>query len=138
MSQPLRIAVADDERDIRDYLQKALPRLGYEVVALACNGPELVELCRAAHPDLVLTDIRMPGLTGVQAAVKICQDRPVPVILMSARLEDEPPQCAVEDHIMGHLGKPLVRATLKPTIDLAVRRFGQRQVLGLGTTDPEW
>ena len=127
MNRPLRVVVADDERDIRDYLQKALPRLGYEVVAVACDGPELVEQCRAVCPDVVLTDVRMPGLTGVQAATKICEERPVPVILMSARFEDELTRCAEADHVMGYLGKPLARASLKPTIDLAVQRFGQRQ-----------
>src|SRR5262249_17906762 len=71
------------------------------------------------QPDVVLTDIRMPGLTGVQAAAKICQDRPVPVLLMSARFEDELSQCAAADHIVGYLGKPLARANLKPAIDYA-------------------
>ncbi len=58
MSEPLRIAVADDEPDMRDYFARILPRLGHQVVAQAHDGRELVEQCRAAQPDLVITDIR--------------------------------------------------------------------------------
>ena len=46
MSQSLRIAIADDEPDMRDYFQQVLPRLGHTVVAVAQNGRELVDLCR--------------------------------------------------------------------------------------------
>src|SRR5260221_8306371 len=65
MNQSLRIAVADDEADMRDYFQVLLPRLGHSVVAVAQNGRELVEKCRAAEPDLVITDIKMPEIDGI-------------------------------------------------------------------------
>ena len=55
----------DDEADMRYYLQKILPLLGHEVVAVAENGRQLVEQCRASHPDLVITDIKMPELDGI-------------------------------------------------------------------------
>ena len=55
MSHSLRIAIADDEPDMRDYFQEVLPRMGHTVVALAQNGRELVDLCRATNPDLVIT-----------------------------------------------------------------------------------
>jgi two-component system, response regulator PdtaR len=68
MSQALRIAIADDEPDMRDYFQQVLPRLGHTVVAVAQNGRELVELCRTKNPDLVITDIKMPEMDGIDAA----------------------------------------------------------------------
>ena len=69
MSRALRIAVADDEPDMRDYFRTILPRLGHEVVAVAETGRELVEQCRATRPDLVITDIKMPDMDGIDAAV---------------------------------------------------------------------
>jgi len=67
MTGPLRIVVADDEPDMRDYFQKGLPRLGHKVVGAAANGRELVELCRAQAPDLVITDfVALSNLTCPQ------------------------------------------------------------------------
>jgi CheY-like chemotaxis protein len=80
----LRIAIADDEPDMRNYLQKILPRLGHEVVAVAADGRELVELCRAHRPDLVITDERMPELNGSDAVRLIMEFYPVPFIIISA------------------------------------------------------
>ena len=66
----LRIAVADDEGDMRNYYQKVLSRLGHQVV-VAENGRALVDACKANHPDLVITDIRMPELDGIDAATEL-------------------------------------------------------------------
>src|SRR5688572_4370810 len=62
MTTPLRIAIADDEPDLREYLQETLTDLGYQVVAVAATGQELVDLCRTTNPDLVITDIKMPEM----------------------------------------------------------------------------
>jgi response regulator NasT len=129
MSAPLRIAVADDEPDMRDYFVKILPRLGHRVVAVAANGEELVSQCRSTAPDLVITDIRMPELDGIDAAMRLYQQRPVPVILVSAYHDAELIQRAEADHIMGYLVKPIKQADLEPVIALAMRRFEQFQQL---------
>ena len=71
MSRALKIAVADDELDMRDYFQQILPLLGHQVVGVAQTGRELVELCAATHPDLVITDIKMPDMDGIDAATQI-------------------------------------------------------------------
>jgi AmiR/NasT family two-component response regulator len=125
MSQALRIAIADDEPDMRDYFQQILPRLGHTVVAVAQNGRELVELCRTKNPDLVITDIKMPEMDGIDAAIQIYQDKPVPVILVSAFNDAALIERAESDHIMGYLVKPIKQADLAPTIAIAVHRFEQ-------------
>ena len=84
MTRTLRIAVADDEPDVRDYFQVMLPRLGHRVVAAAANGRELVDLCREQKPDLIIADVRMPEMDGDDAIHVICQDNPTPFILISA------------------------------------------------------
>jgi response regulator NasT len=135
MSQPLRVVVADDEPDMRDYFQKALPRLGYQVVGAAQDGRELVELCRALRPDLVLTDIKMPELDGIDAAVQVYRERPVPVILVSAYHDAGLIQRAEADHILGYLVKPIKQADLGPVIALALRRFEQFEALRREASD---
>jgi len=129
MNEPLRIAVADDEPDMRDYFAKILPRLGHQVVAQARDGRELVEQCRAARPDLVITDIKMPEMDGIDAAVALYKDTPLPVILVSAFHDAGLIQRAEADHIMGYLVKPIKQADLGPVIALAMRRFEQFQEL---------
>lgn len=84
MPRPLRIAIADDESDMRDYLEKLLPRLGFEVVAVAENGRELIELCQVAKPDLIISDIRMPEMDGDEAIRILSEQRTVPFIAISA------------------------------------------------------
>lgn len=129
MIPSLRVVVADDEPDMRDYFQKALPRLGHQVVGVAENGHELVEQCKALKPDLVLTDIRMPDMDGIDAATRIYQDRPVPVILVSAYHDPGLIARAEADHVLGYLVKPIKQADLGPVIALAVRRFEQFEAL---------
>jgi AmiR/NasT family two-component response regulator len=129
MTPPLRIVVADDEPDMRDYFQKILPRLGHAVVAAAANGRQLVAEVRAHHPDLVITDIKMPDMDGIDAAKQIYREYPVPVILVSAYHDPELIERAEADHIMGYLVKPIKQADLAPAISLAMRRFEQFEAL---------
>jgi response regulator NasT len=129
MTRSLRIAVADDELDMRDYFRRCLTSLGHQVVAVCENGQELVERCRQTEPDLVITDIRMPGLDGIEAAGQIFRERSVPIILISAFHDSELIGRAELDHVMGYLVKPTRRADLEPAIALALQRFEQIQAL---------
>jgi response regulator NasT len=129
MNTPLRIAVADDEPDMRDYFQRCLTRMGHRVVAVAETGLALVERCRQTQPDLVISDINMPGLDGIDAATQIYRDRPVPVILVSAFHDATLIERAEADHVLGYLVKPIKQGDLEPAIALAMRRFEQFQTL---------
>jgi AmiR/NasT family two-component response regulator len=129
VSQRLRIAVADDERDIREYLQEVLPRLGHEVVAACASGRELVERCRAAPPDLAILDIKMPELDGIEAALALNRERPTPVLLLTAHHDDELMARAGASHVLGYLVKPVKEGDLKAAITLAASRFRQMQDL---------
>ena len=129
MTRPLRIAVADDELDMRDYFRKILPVLGHEVVAAAQDGRELVERCRALRPELVITDIKMPDMDGIEAARRLYREAPIPVILVSAHHDPEYLERAEADHILAYLVKPIKQADLEPAIAIAMRRFEQFQEL---------
>lgn len=129
MNQSLRIAVADDEPDMRDYFRRCLTRLGHQVVAVAENGRDLIDSCRQTRPQLVITDIKMPDMDGIDAAIQIYRERPVPVILVSAFHDPGLIERAEADHILGYLVKPIKQADLEPAIVLAMRRFEQFEEL---------
>jgi AmiR/NasT family two-component response regulator len=129
MTRSLRIAVADDEPDMRDWFRTILPLLGHEVVAVAENGRDLVAQCQATRPELVITDIKMPDLDGIDAATQIYRNGPVPIILVSAYHDLELIHRAEGDHILAFLVKPIKQADLEPAIALTIRRFEQFQAL---------
>lgn len=129
MNRSLRIVVADDELDMRDYLQTILPCFGHTVVGVASTGRELIEKCRETRPDLVITDIKMPEVDGIDAAKAIYNDSPIPVILVSAYHDQELVERAEEDHVLAFLVKPIKQADLEPAIAIATRRFEQFQAL---------
>ncbi len=135
MNRALKIVVADDELDMRDYFQQILPLLGHQVLGVARTGRELVDLCIATHPDLVITDIKMPDMDGIDAAAQIYRQAAIPVILVSAYHDAEFIRRAEADHIMAYLVKPIKQADLEPAIGIAMRRFEQFQTLRKETAD---
>ena len=129
MSQALRIGVADDEPEMLDYYQHTLAALGHEVVAKAPNGGELVAQCKQVHPDLVITDIKMPDKDGLEAAAEISREKPTPVVLVSAYHDQDLIHRALQDHVLAYLIKPIKQADLETAIALAMRRFQEFQAL---------
>jgi response regulator NasT len=123
----LRIAVADDERDMRQFLQELLGRLGHQVIAVAERGHQLIDQCRGLNPDLVVTDIKMPDMDGIDAVAEINRIREVPVILISGHQEEELLHRSGAEYIMAYLLKPVKPADLHAAITLAVVRFEQYQ-----------
>ena len=135
MELRLRIAVADDEPDMQEYFEKILPRLGHDVISIAETGRQLVEHCEALNPDLVITDIKMPDMDGIDAAAAIYKKQAIPVILVSAFHDRELIERAESDHIMAYLVKPIKQADLEPAIALARKRFEQFKALRRETAD---
>ncbi|MBI2826320.1 MAG: response regulator [Planctomycetia bacterium] len=135
MKQSLRIAVADDEPDMRDFFERMLPHLGHQVVSVAETGRELVEHCHNLKPDLVITDIKMPDMDGLSAAAAIYRETPLPVIVVSAYHDQECIEREELDHVLAYLLKPVKLADLEPSIALVMRRFQQFQVLAKEAAD---
>ena len=129
MSRLLKIAVADDEPRMLDFYRETLHTLGHEVVCAAQAGRELVEKARAAHPDLIITDIKMPDMDGIDAARQICQDEIIPVILVSAFSDPELIERAGLNYVMAYLVKPIKPKDLEPAIAIVSRRFEEFQAL---------
>ena len=121
----LRVVVADDELDMRDYFKRMLPLLGYEVAAVAATGEELVQACRVHAPDLVITDIKMPDLDGLDALAEICAERPVPIVVVSGHADPDRIALAYEGPVCAYMVKPIKRAQLAAAIENALDRFGR-------------
>src|SRR4029077_18505285 len=81
---PMRILVAEDETIIRLDLRGLLERAGYEVVAEARDGEEAVALARREEPDLAVMGVKMPRLDGIDAARRILEERPIPIVILTA------------------------------------------------------
>lgn len=126
MNKRLRIVVADDEPVVRDYFLKILPLLGYEVVAAAANGCELVELCRQQRPDLVIADVRMPAMDGDVAIHQICSEHPVPFILVSAYSKPVNIPDALDSVNWAYLTKPIKREDLEAAIQRVLEQNRER------------
>jgi two-component system, response regulator PdtaR len=135
MSTSLRIAIADDEPLIRRYFVDILPDMGHTVVASAENGRELVEKCRATKPDLVISDVRMPQLDGIDAAIEISQELAVPIILVSGYHDPDLIERAEATRVMAYLVKPIERADLETAIAIARKRFSQIESLSNETAE---
>jgi len=129
MSRSLRIAVADDEPVMCEYLEKTLPLLGHKVVAVATSGRELIDLCAKSEPELIITDIKMPDMDGIEAAGIVVQNRPVPVILVSAYHDPKLIERAGAEYVQAFLVKPIKQADLETSIGVALQRYEQFRAL---------
>ncbi|MEW4486477.1 response regulator [Thalassoglobus sp. JC818] len=118
MTKPLRIAVADDELEIREFFRRYLPRLGHSVVGEACNGKQLVELCKTSCPDLIITDLAMPEMDGIAAISALAHCSKSPVIIVSSQ---DPPTKPVHSTVVAYLVKPIEGSELQAAIEKAVR-----------------
>ena len=114
-----RVLVAEDETLIRLDLKGLLEAAGYEVCAEARDGEEAVELARETKPDVALLDVKMPRLDGIEAARRILDERPIPIVMVTAYGERELVSRAVEAGVFGYLVKPFRETDLLPAIATA-------------------
>jgi two-component system, response regulator PdtaR len=92
------------------------------VCAEAKDGLEAVELARSEHPDLAVLDVKMPRLDGIEAARRILDERPIPIVMLTAYGQDELVSRAVEAGVFGYLVKPFREQDLLPAIRTARAR----------------
>lgn len=125
MAESLRFLIADDEALHNLALTSQLEALGHEVVATASNGQEAVDLAREMRPDMAVLDIRMPVMTGPEAAHKIHEERPIPIIILSAYSDTRTVDEATRSPVFHYLVKPVDPDDLAPAISVARARFGE-------------
>ena len=118
----MRVLIAEDETLIRLDLRALLEQAGIEVCGEARNGVEAVELAERLEPDVVLLDVKMPELDGIEAARRIVDRRPTPIVIVSAYGEEELVKRAVEVGVFGYLTKPFREQDVVPAIRTACAR----------------
>lgn len=119
----IRLVIADDESLIRMNLKETLIGLGYLVVGEAGDGTSVIHLARELRPDLVLMDIKMPKLDGIQAAKVLTEEKIAPVLLLTAYSDRELVDRAREAGVVNYVVKPFRDAELLPAIEIALARY---------------
>jgi AmiR/NasT family two-component response regulator len=124
-----RVIIADDESLIRMDLREMLTTLGYLVVGEVGDGRSAVNLARELRPDIVVMDIKMPDMDGIEAARILTEEQIAPVILLTAYSQQELVERAREAGVVGYLVKPFKEHDLTPAIEVALARFKEFQAL---------
>lgn len=124
-----RVIVADDESLVRADLREALTELGYLVVGEVGDGQSAVSMARELDPDVVVMDIKMPGMDGIEAARALTHERIAPVVLLTAYSQKDLIERAKEAGVVGYLVKPFRENDLAPAIELALARFAEFRAL---------
>ncbi len=123
----LQVMIADDEAVIRMGLKMMVTSLGHTVVGTAVTGDKALEKTKALKPDLLLLDIKMPGLDGLTVAERLAVEMPRPIIMLTAYTEKSLIERAANAAVMGYLVKPIQEEKLGPAIELAVACFESMQ-----------
>jgi response regulator NasT len=126
---PTRVVIAEDEAIIRLDLKETLEEEGYEVVGETGRGDEAIELVRQLDPDVVILDIKMPGLDGLSATREITGQALAAVLILTAFSQRDLIDQAVDAGAMAYLVKPFQRSELVPAIELAIGQFRQMRAL---------
>jgi AmiR/NasT family two-component response regulator len=124
-----RVIIADDESLIRMDLREMLANLGYLVVGEVGDGRSAVNLARELRPDVVIMDIKMPDMDGIDAAKILTEERIAPVILLTAYSQKDLVERAKEAGVVGYMVKPFREADLVPAIEVALARFKEFEAL---------
>lgn len=122
---PRRVLIAEDEALIRLDLREMLEEEGYDVVAEAADGETAVLLAEEHRPDLVILDVQMPVLDGIDAAARIAEHRIAPVVILTAFSQRDLVERARDAGAMAYLVKPFSKADLVPAIEMAASRFSE-------------
>lgn len=124
-----RVIIADDESLIRMDLREMLTNLGYLVIGEAGDGRSAINQARELRPDIVIMDIKMPDLDGIEAAQVLTEERIAPVLLLSAYSQQDLIQRARQAGVSGYLVKPYRENDLVPAIEIVLARFSEFRVI---------
>ena len=118
-----RVVIADDESIVRTDLKEMLTSLDYLVVGEVGDGRSAVNTARELKPDVVLMDIKMPDMDGIEAAKILTEEQVAPVVLLTAYSQKELVDRAKDAGVVGYLIKPFRESDLMPAIEVAISRF---------------
>lgn len=116
------LAIIDDSASERLVLKGLVEAGGFRVIAEGGNGIDAVNICREKSPDLVIMDVKMPLRDGIEAAGEINRQYQIPVVLLTARDDEETVKRAASAGVMAYLVKPVRQEELLPAVELAISR----------------
>lgn len=119
----MRVLIVDDESLIRMDLRDIIESCGHEVVAEGTNGVEALALCKKYKPDIILMDVKMPELDGIEAARQIGFHHEAPVVLLTSYSQQDLIDKARDSGVYGYLIKPVREEQLVPTLEMALGRY---------------
>ena len=125
--ESLKAVIAEDEQLTRTIIRARLEKLGHTVVAEAGDGQQAIEATRLHKPDVVIMDIKMPVMDGIEAARAILAEAPCAILFLSSFNEQELVEQASETGALAYLMKPFRKEDLAPALEMAVRRFREIQ-----------
>ncbi len=118
-----RALIVEDEGINVALVKKALEQGGYDVVGMAPDGLQAVELGRAIQPDFILMDINLPGIDGIEATKQIMAERPVPIIMLTAYSDPDRVEQAIEAGACAYWVKPITSAQLLTDLPKAFEEY---------------
>ena len=127
--RPKKVLIAEDEALIRLDLVELLTEEGFEVVGQGADGEEAVKLARELEPDLIIMDVKMPGMDGITAAEIIGEERIAPILMLTAFSQSELVERARDAGVMGYLVKPFGANEVVPAIEVAIGRFAELRAI---------
>ena len=131
----VRILVAEDEALIRLDLAEMLEEAGYDVVGQAADGEQALDLARELKPDLVIMDVKMPGMDGISAAEVLGNENLAPVVMLTAFSDRQLVERARDAGVMAYVVKPFTANDVLPAIDIARSRWQERAALEAEVAD---
>ena len=126
---PTRIIIAEDEAIIRLDLRETLEEAGYDVIRDVGRGDQAIDVVRELKPDVAIFDIKMPFMSGTDAARVITREKICPVVILTAFSQREVIEEARDAGALAYLVKPFQKADLVPAIELAIARFAEMRAL---------
>lgn len=129
MPEEVRVALAEDDAIIRLDLRETLEEEGYTVVGDTGRGDEMLELVAATNPEVVILDIKMPGMDGIEVARCIAESHGAAVVILTAFSQREFVDQAIEAGALAYLVKPFQRSELVPAVEIARARHREMRAI---------
>lgn len=126
---PLKVVVVEDDATVRLFLKDTLEKLGHHVVGEAATGTDMVRTVLELEPDVVVFDIHLPRLNGLDALRQIYQERVVAAVAITADRDQELVRRALEEHVLAYLVKPVEAHQLGPALMIARAQFNDLREL---------
>ena len=129
MTEEVRVALAEDDAIIRLDLRETLEEEGYTVVGDTGRGDEMLELVAATDPEVVILDIKMPGMDGIEVSRCIAESHDAAVVILTAFSQRELIDEAIEAGALAYLVKPFQRSELVPAVEIARARHREMRAI---------